>query len=242
MRKILLTNDDGIDAPGLKELAKISKDFGEVVIVAPDGQRSAMSQSITIREDLMLKKVEYDVDGVTAYSLSGTPADCVKIGVECVFKEKPDWCFSGINYGFNTGYDVAYSATVACAIEARMKGIPSIAFSNKFDGLYDTCREHLHGIIEELIADDNVLLEDEIWNVNFPGCALSECKGILRQRDVAKTQIFRDKFEEEKITDTETRIKVIGNKINEAEEGTDVAAVFDNYIAIGKVKSMALIS
>ena len=101
MRKILITNDDGIEANGLVRLAREAVKFGEVWVVAPDSQRSAMSHSLTLRGSFEAWKVSFPVDGVHAYACTGTPADCVRIGVLNIVPDKPDVVFSGINYGYN---------------------------------------------------------------------------------------------------------------------------------------------
>ncbi|MDD6504181.1 MAG: 5'/3'-nucleotidase SurE, partial [Lachnospiraceae bacterium] len=106
MKKILITNDDGIDADGLIRLAQAAKNFGEVWIVAPDGQRSAMSHSISLRHPVEVWECEFPVSGVHAYACDGTPADCVRIGVLNIVPGKPDHVFSGINYGYNTATDL----------------------------------------------------------------------------------------------------------------------------------------
>ncbi len=120
-----------IDSPGIALLAQAAGEFGRVWVVAPDAQCSAMSQKVTIRGGLTAKPVENfpaKVEG--AYRVTGSPADCVRVALDCLLEERPDYVFSGINDGYNVGYDIAYSGTVGAAMEAVMHGVPAIAFSN----------------------------------------------------------------------------------------------------------------
>ena len=126
---ILLTNDDGITAPGLRTLVKVMNTIGEVVVVAPDSPQSAMGHAITVNDTLYCKKEQIDDGPQTEYSTSGTPADCVKLAVNEILKRKPDLCVSGINHGSNASINVIYSGTMSAAIEAGIEGIPSIGFS-----------------------------------------------------------------------------------------------------------------
>ena len=117
--RILITNDDGIDAAGIRKLAQIAvKISDEVYIVAPSRQRSAVSHSITVAEALRIRRVPFSVEVKAAYSCSGMPADCVKVAVQAVLDRRPDVVISGINNGHNMGYDSVYSGTVAAAREA----------------------------------------------------------------------------------------------------------------------------
>lgn len=129
MKKILITNDDGIDSDGIIRLAKIAVEFGEVWVVAPESQRSAMSHSVTLRHGIEAWKVDFPVSGVHAYACDGTPADCVRIGVLNIVPGKPDHVFSGINYGYNVASDIQYSATAGAAFEAAFQKVHTIAFS-----------------------------------------------------------------------------------------------------------------
>ncbi len=128
MRRILLSNDDGIHAPGLQALAESLAGLGEIVIVAPDRDRSGTGHAITVREDLHVERLEL-AGRWRAYAVSGTPADCVKLGVLELLESPPDLVVSGINAGANLGIDVFYSGTVAAAFEGMLLGIPSLAIS-----------------------------------------------------------------------------------------------------------------
>ena len=116
--KILVVNDDSISAPGIELLAKAAMEFGEVTVVAPAEQCSALSQKLTLRETLSVEKVEdFPVKVQGAYKVGGTPVDCVKVALDYILEEAPDWVFSGINNGYNVGFDIAYSGTLGAAFE-----------------------------------------------------------------------------------------------------------------------------
>ena len=186
--KILLVNDDGISSPGIVHLAEMAMQLGEVWVAAPSSQCSAMSQKLTIFQPLELEEYDFPLPVAGAYSIGGTPADCVKTALKAVLPIRPDVVFSGINIGYNAGFDIAYSGTVAAAIEAVLNGIPAIAFSAQHDGSYDVTDRYILDIARELLAAP--LAPGEIWNVNFPGCPLDEFKGILHERTIAPKFIF----------------------------------------------------
>ena len=125
---ILVTNDDGITAPGIRALTEAVKDLGKIVVVAPDKPQSGMGHAITIGHPLRLTTVQ-TFDDIEAYQCSGTPVDCVKLAVDKVLHRKPDICLSGINHGANHSINVIYSGTMSAALEASIESIPSIGFS-----------------------------------------------------------------------------------------------------------------
>ncbi|MCW8980955.1 MAG: 5'/3'-nucleotidase SurE, partial [Altibacter sp.] len=127
---ILVTNDDGITAPGIRMLIEVMNTLGDVCVVAPDSPQSAMGHAITINDTLYCDKVKVLEDQThQEYSCSGTPVDCVKLAVNEILKRKPDLCVSGINHGSNSSINVIYSGTMSAAVEAGTLGIPSIGFS-----------------------------------------------------------------------------------------------------------------
>jgi len=193
-RKILITNDDGITAGGIVRLAKAAAAFGEVWVVAPESQRSAMSHSITLRDSIEVYPVDFPVEGVKAFSCSGTPADCVRVGVRNIVPGKPDVVLSGINYGYNTATDIQYSATVGAALEAAFQKVHAIAFSEGTGGKEAMADHFLPEILEDLL--EKPLGYGEIWNVNFPTCETEEVKGILKDRTVSQNSIFDDYYDE----------------------------------------------
>jgi 5'-nucleotidase len=118
---ILVTNDDGITAPGIRALIEVMSEIGTVIVVAPDTPQSAMGHAITINSTLQINKISKDNDAILEYSCSGTPVDCVKIAVNEILKQKPDLCVSGINHGSNSSINVIYSGTMSAAVEAALK-------------------------------------------------------------------------------------------------------------------------
>jgi 5'-nucleotidase len=125
---ILVTNDDGITAPGIRNLVEAVKDLGKVIVVAPDKPQSGMGHAITIGQPLRLHKVPVFGE-IEAWQCSGTPVDCVKLAVDKILHRKPDLCLSGINHGANHSINVIYSGTMSAAVEAAIESIPSVGFS-----------------------------------------------------------------------------------------------------------------
>ena len=236
--KILVVNDDSIHAPGIVLLAKAAMELGEVTVVAPANQCSAMSQRITIRGDMRVDQVEdFPVPVKAAYKVDGTPADCVKIAMQYLLEEKPDYVFSGINDGYNAGFDIAYSGTLGAAFEAVMNGVPAIAFSNTMHSPLDIAETYLVDIIRELVKAGQE--RGEVWNVNFPAVAPDQLKGILRDRTVAPIQFYSENYRETRLPDGAVALTGQGSPLTEQDEtpaGTDVEAVLKGYISIGKVK------
>lgn len=237
MKRILITNDDGIAAGGIVRLAEAAVKLGEVWVVAPDSQLSAMSHSITLRDSFRAWETDFPVPGVRAFACTGTPADCVRIGVLNILPGKPDTVFSGINHGYNLASDLQYSATVGAAFEAAFQGVHAVAFSEAAKDIRETADGYLDSILAELI--DAPLGENEIYNVNFPGCPLSECRGILRDRNVSSGFIFKDSYDESIAPDGGTVYTVNGLRQPTAEEGTDLRAVMDRYISIGRARNIS---
>lgn len=160
---ILVSNDDGIYSPGLRALAEVARDFGQVRLVAPDVEQSAMSHAITILRPLHYYRTK--IQGFEAYRVNGTPADCVALGAHNW--GKIDLVLSGINLGLNIGHNVWHSGTVAAAKQAAFLGIPAIAFSAPYDGAdldYEPYHRFIREVIEMMIADREL----ELLNVNFP--------------------------------------------------------------------------
>ena len=240
--KILVVNDDSIHAPGIALLAKAAMELGEVTVVAPANQCSAMSQRITIRGDMRVDKVQdFPVPVKAAYKVDGTPADCLKIAMQYLLEEKPDYVFSGINDGYNAGFDIAYSGTLGAAFEAVMNGVPAMAFSNAMHSPLDIAETYLVDIIRELT--ETCQGRGEVWNVNFPAVAPDQLKGILRDRTVAPIQFYSENYRETRLPDGAVALTGQGLPLTEQDEtpaGTDVEAVLRGYISIGKVRSMLM--
>ena len=235
---ILVANDDGIASPGLLRLANAAARLGDVWVAAPAGQCSGMSQKITIAGEISVEKRNFPADVKAAYSISGTPADCVKTAIKSLLPVKPDVVFSGINSGFNTGFDIAYSGTVGAAMEALMNGVPAIACSDSHGGCREVTDMFLYEIARELIKRP---LAGEIWNVNFPDCTLNEYKGILRDVKI-EPHCFFENFYNTAENENGCALSPYAELLDpeRAENGSDLWAVLHGYIAIGRVKNMLL--
>ena len=237
--KILIVNDDGIGSKGIRVLARLAREFGQVWVVAPDKQCSAMSHCISVLKQLKVTKVDFPVEDVRAYSVSGTPADCVKAAMEVILQDKPDIVFSGINHGFNVGYDIAYSGTLGAAMDALQYGVPAIAYSTTLDGDFTSVERYFSMVTKEILEQEKTL--NEVWNVNFPGCPAEEIKGILWDRLPASTEYYLDHFEVEKIDEDSFLLDMVNIEFCPGqEEGTDIHALNHNCISIGKVRSFVL--
>ena len=237
MRKILITNDDGIESDGIIRLARAAAEFGEVWVVAPDSQRSAMSHGVTLRHSIEAWKVDFPVPQVHAFACDGTPADCVRIGVLNIVPGKPDHVFSGINYGYNVASDIQYSATAGAAFEAAFQKIHTIAFSEDACEIHEVTDRYLKEIMAELLSKP--LAINQIWNVNFPGCRLAECNGILRDRKVSTDEFYKDRYIETEVSKGRVSYMVEGTRKFNALEGTDLKAILENYISIGKATNIS---
>lgn len=175
---ILVTNDDGITAPGIRTLISVMNTIGDVVVVAPDSPQSAMGHAITINSTLHIEKVI--IDGKqTEYSCSGTPADCVKIAVNEILERRPDICVSGINHGSNSSINVIYSGTMSAALEAGIEGIPAIGFSlldYNWNANFEHCKSFIETITKQVLEQG--LPDGVVLNVNLPNLEKKDIKGI----------------------------------------------------------------
>lgn len=237
-RLILITNDDGIEADGIEMLAKAAKQFGEVWVVAPEGQRSAASHRITYFSPIEAWEVDYPVEGVKAFACSGSPADCVRVAVKKILPRKPDFVFSGINYHFNASADIQYSATVGAAMEASFMKIPAIAFSREGCDCHETVDKYLPELMEKYM--NMPLGPEQIWNINFPGCTLAECKGVLENRTVSHDDFYDDDYSETVLENGKISYMVTPMRNWEASEGTDLHALINNYVSVGVVKNIGV--
>ncbi|HCM83198.1 MAG TPA: 5'/3'-nucleotidase SurE [Alphaproteobacteria bacterium] len=174
--KILVTNDDGVHAPGIKLLEEIARRLSDNVwVMAPETEQSCKSHSLTLDRPLSIKKIDD-----RKFYVNGTPSDTMLLAINHIFKDsKPDLVLSGINFGRNAGVDVTYSGTIAAAMEATMLGVPSIALSQVIAdnaANWEVPDQHAEGIIRKLLAMA-AWPRDVLMNVNFPACAASEVKG-----------------------------------------------------------------
>ena len=238
MRKILITNDDGIKAEGLIKLADCAKSFGEVWVVAPESERSAASHCITLKTHIdMYPADDFPVSDVRAFSCSGTPGDCVRVGSLNIMDEKPDLVLSGINFGYNVASDIQYSATCGAAFEANFQGYPAIALSEEIHGNHEVLDKFLYEIIEKYI--DTEYIPGQILNINFPDCSLSEYHGIMEDTTVSTGMIYQDIYNmTEELPDNGKRYMVQGIPQKKGEPGSDLWAVMNGYISIGYAKNI----
>ena len=175
---ILVTNDDGIMAPGIRNLIQFMIQLGEVVVVAPDKPQSGMGHAVTLSNPLRIEKISKEAPPLE-FSCSGTPVDCVKIAVNKILQRKPDLLVSGINHGSNSSINVIYSGTMSATIEGAMEGIPSIGFSlldSRFDADFVSARKHIITIAKNVLKHG--LPKGICLNVNIPAVKESELKGI----------------------------------------------------------------
>ncbi len=183
---ILITNDDGIVAPGIKALVEVASKIGEVVVVAPDSPQSGQGHAITISQPLRLKRVDV-FEGIEAYECTGTPVDCVKLAKYVVLKgRQAELCVSGINHGSNASINIIYSGTMSAAMEAALEGIDAIGFSlldYSWDANFEYCKPFIEKIIRQCLQ--NGLANTKLLNVNIPNLPTEEIKGIkiCRQAD-----------------------------------------------------------
>lgn len=235
--RFLIVNDDSIDAPGIAVLARAAAELGDVWIAAPDQQCSALSQKLTLRELISLEEVpDFPAPVRGAWRIGGTPVDCVKVALDRLMVQKPDYVLSGINNGYNAGQDIAYSGTLGAAFEAARHGIPAIALSAAADRYLGDMEPHLVKLLRELT--ETLPERGAVWNVNFP--AVKENRplmGILRNRQVSPVSMYQEHYEPVRREDGKTWLECRGTPTpNERiPEGTDAAAVRAGYISIGQV-------
>ena len=193
---ILVTNDDGITAPGLRALIRYMADIGDVVVVAPDSPQSGMGHAITIDNTLYSEKLKIDLEnGAKAeYNCSGTPADCVKLALQVILERRPDLCVSGINHGSNSSINVIYSGTMSAAIEAGIEGVPAIGFS-LCDYSWDADFSQSEAAIKKIVrgALDHGIPEGIVLNVNIPKLKKGKLKGIKICRQARAN--WKEKFD-----------------------------------------------
>ena len=239
---ILVVNDDSIHSPGLALLAREAAKLGKVWVVAPASQCSAMSHRLSINSAMRVERAaDFPAPVEGAWSVTGTPADCVKVALHYILKEKPDYVFSGINDGYNVGYDIAYSGTLGAAMEAVMNGIPAIAFSKAMRFSLDLPQTHLADIARELT--EKPLGPGWVWNVNFPEVAPGELQGIARDVTIANTQMYLDNYIAQPQPDGSVILTGQGTPLGpdaSVPEGSDIDALRRGFISIGRIKSAVM--
>ncbi len=229
--KILLTNDDGIDAPGINILAEeLQKNNHNIYIVAPQKEQSATSHSITLHQPMRIFKRAKNI-----YAVTGTPTDCVILASQVILKEDIDLVISGINNGQNMGEDVLYSGTVAAAIEGMFLGFKAIAVSltSFTNQKYETAAYFIGKFLDNGIVD--VIDRGEILNINVPNVSIEDVKGV--KITYLTHRKYVDFVAEQEDPRGEKIYWIGGNKpLWDTKEGSDAEAVFDNYISITPIK------
>jgi 5'-nucleotidase len=233
---ILVTNDDGINAPGIRALIAVMSEIGNVIVVAPDGPQSAMGHAITINSTLYLNKISSDNATILEYACSGTPVDCVKLAVNEILKKKPDLCVSGINHGSNSSINVIYSGTMSAEVEAGIVGIPAIGFS-LLDYDWNADFESIKPFVKKIALEvlDKKLSDGTVLNVNFPKLKQEAIKGIKICRQ-AKA-IWMEKFDKRQTPFGKDYYWLTGEFVNQDKgEDTDEWALAHGYISIVPVQ------
>ncbi|QLG45803.1 5'/3'-nucleotidase SurE [Costertonia aggregata] len=231
---ILVTNDDGITAPGLRSLIKFMKEIGDVVVVAPDSPQSGMGHAITINDTLYSKKMIVDVEAGAPeeYSCSGTPADCVKLGLQEILDRKPDICISGINHGSNASINVIYSGTMSAAIEAGIEGVPAIGFSlcdYAWEADFSASKEFVQTIVKEALK--NGIPKGVVLNVNIPKLEVKKIKGIKICRQARAN--WKEKFDKRTSPMGKDYYWLTGEfELLDKGEDTDEWALANGYVSV----------
>jgi len=231
--RILLTNDDGISAPGIQALMEVLSEVGEVFVVAPDGNRSAVGHGITLQHPIMVREVK--LQNTTGYAISGTPADCVKLAVQGTLIPSPDLVISGINQGQNLGTDVLYSGTVSAAIEGALQGFPAIAVS--LDDFISNDFSYAASFTKNLslYLKEMGLPRDTLLNVNIPAVPEDQIRGVK----ITKLCLMRyDNVFTDRISPKGTRYfwqagEIVADQCQ--DPNTDLEAVRQKYVSVSPI-------
>lgn len=233
---ILVTNDDGITAPGIRALIQIMNTIGDVVVVAPDRPQSGMGHAITVDNVLHCNPITIDDGPQIEYSCSGTPADCVKMAINEILNRKPDLCVSGINHGANSSINVIYSGTMSAAVEAGVEGVPAIGFSLldfNYKADFKQGKEFVKRITQSALK--NGIPEATVLNVNIPKLKEQDIKGIKICRQA--NGYWREDFDKRKSPFGKEYYWLSGEFINKDKgEDTDIWALENGYISIVPVQ------
>jgi 5'-nucleotidase len=232
---ILITNDDGVMAPGILSLVEAVKDLGKVVVVAPDKPQSGMGHAITIGLPLRLHPVDL-FEGVEAWQCSGTPVDCVKLAVDKVLRRKPDICLSGINHGANHSINVIYSGTMSAAVEAAIESIPSAGFSlldHSVEADFTGARKYARIVVQQMLKTK--LDKHTVLNVNIPAVPAELIKGIrICKQAYAK---YEEDFVERNDPNGKKYFWLTGEFVNfDKGKDADVWALEHNFVSVVPVQ------
>ncbi|MFN8274197.1 MAG: 5'/3'-nucleotidase SurE [Flavobacteriaceae bacterium] len=233
---ILVTNDDGITAPGIRTLIEVVSALGEVVVVAPDKPQSAMGHAITVNNTLYLNRHSESSAEILEYSCSGTPVDCVKLAVNELLNRKPDLCVSGINHGSNASINVIYSGTMSAAVEAGIEGIPAIGFSLddfSWNANFEPVKSYVKNIVAHTLK--NGLPNGVVLNVNFPKAPEADIKGIKICRQAQAQWI--EKFDKRTSPMGKDYYWLTGEFVNQdSGQDTDIWALENNFVSVVPVQ------
>lgn len=232
---ILVSNDDGITAPGIHALVEAVKPLGDVIVVAPDSPQSGMGHAITIAQPLRLDRVE-EFEGVISYQCSGTPADCIKLARDVVLHEKPDLIVSGINHGSNSSINVLYSGTLSAAMEGAIEGVPAIGFS-LLDYSLDADMKAAAKIARKVAGEvlEKGIPEGTLLNVNIPAIPYEDIKGIKVCRQASAS--WEEEFDERIDPRGRKYYWMVGKFTNhDRGEDTDEWALRHSYVSIVPVQ------
>ena len=229
---ILVTNDDGINAPGIRTLISVMNTIGDVVVVAPDSPQSGMGHAITLDATLYSKHVHLDNGPQKEFSCSGTPADCVKLAIRELAERTPDLCVSGINHGSNAAINVIYSGTMSAAIEAGIEGIPAIGFSlldYNWEANFEASKPFVKKITEHVLKHG--LPNGVVLNVNIPNIASNDIKGIKVCRQAKANWV--EAFDKRKTPQGKDYYWLTGTFVNlDGGDDTDEWALKNNYVSV----------
>ncbi|MDZ7880696.1 MAG: 5'/3'-nucleotidase SurE [Saprospiraceae bacterium] len=231
---ILVVNDDGIFAPGIRALIDVVKTLGEVVVVAPDKPQSAQGHALSIKEPIRINRDKKNFPDIEAYECSGTPVDCVKLAKFLIFKDrKIDLCVSGINHGSNASINILYSGTMSAAMEASLEGIPSVGFSLdhfSFDADFEPCKPFVLEVCQFML--EHKTLKTKLLNVNIPRLPLEKIKGLKVCRQAQGQWV--EKFLENKDPFGRPYYWLTGEFHNLEKDATDTDlwAVDNGYVAV----------
>lgn len=234
---ILITNDDGVSAPGIAALVDAVKGLGKIVVIAPDKAQSGMGHAITIGSPLRMTRVHNFGEEIEAYSCNGTPVDCVKLAVDKILHRKPDICISGVNHGANHSINVIYSGTMSAALEAAIESIPSVGFSlldYSLEADFSGAKKYARLIVEQILKSKSID-KHLCLNVNFPAVSVKDLKGLKICRQAYA------KYEEDFMERTDPHGRkyywLTGDFVNfDRGKDTDVWALNHNFASVVPVQ------